>query len=161
MRLNVCRRSITAPEPSPRAACSREIRWRSTSTCFCTEVRSPSSWENASFIAGSASTAGRIRSKRLQRARSFFAQPGNGWPRRFRASRIRDVSTAPCSACPPVIQSAGCLIRVLKAHHGSVSHFVQSCESHRGGRPLPRSFPRRSPDRVVTRSSSSRWFRNC
>ena len=38
IRLKVWRRSITAAEPSPRAACSREIRWRSTSTCFCTEV---------------------------------------------------------------------------------------------------------------------------
>ena len=134
MRLNVWRRSMTTAQPSPRAACSREMRWRSTSTCFCTGLRSPSSWENASFIAGRASTAGRMQ---VERGGALFA---------FAPSRETDggggCAPGGCARsarhrAPPARRSSsrrGVLIEGGETHHGgSQAEWIRSSRGSADG----------------------------
>src|SRR5207249_1325487 len=82
--LRVCRRFTTTALPVPLAACSRLIRCRSTNTCRSNAERSCKLSENDSCISGSPSTCG-LTSSRIELRSAFFAQPGKGRLRRFRA----------------------------------------------------------------------------
>src|ERR1051325_5691363 len=80
---------MTIPLPTFLAACSRLTRWRSTSNCFSRAVRPSIDFEmDTSFISLVSPTDGCKRSRTRCRS-AFLAQPGNGNPRRFRASRTR------------------------------------------------------------------------
>src|SRR5438876_187000 len=86
----------TNPLPTPLAACSRLIKWRSTRICLSIELRLSIDSENAPPIWGKLSTAGRTTSSARTRS-AFFAQPGNGKPLRLRASRTRlDITIRSC-----------------------------------------------------------------
>ena len=89
---SVCFLFITTAEPTPFAACSREMRCRSTSTCFSSALKSCENTECDSAISGSASTAGFTHSNTPMRS-GFFAQPGKGKLRRLRAIRTRLLTT--------------------------------------------------------------------
>ena len=87
LRLALAARLATAL-PAPFAACSRLIKWRSTSTCLSNAARSCKPSENASCISGSSSTRDRICS-RIDVRSTFFAHPGKARLRKFRARRTR------------------------------------------------------------------------
>src|ERR1043166_7708206 len=84
------------PLPTPLAACSRLIKWRSTRICLSMARRLSIDSENAPAIWGKLSTAGRTASSALTRS-AFFAQPGNGKLFKLRANRTRlDITIRSC-----------------------------------------------------------------
>src|SRR6478609_5100269 len=83
---------MTMPEPDLAWHSSRLIRCRSTRICFCSSSRVSTGIARPRFICGSAATAC-MHWSRMSRFCASFAQPGNGWPARLRARRMRVMST--------------------------------------------------------------------
>src|SRR5882757_4964344 len=83
---------MTMPEPDLAWHSSRLMRWRSTRICFCSSSRVSTGMARPRFICGSAATAC-MHWSRISRFCASFAQPGNGWAARFRARRMRVMST--------------------------------------------------------------------
>src|SRR3954468_7124597 len=80
------------PEPALAWQSSRLIRWRSTRICFWSSSSVSTGIASPRFICGSAATAC-MHWSRISRFCASFAQPGNGCAARFRARRMRVMST--------------------------------------------------------------------
>jgi hypothetical protein len=83
---------ITTPLPCLEPLSSRLIRWRSTRICFSSSPSSPTPTRGRASGAPVEVTAAR-QARGSSRAAPGFAQPGNGWPARLRARRIRVIRT--------------------------------------------------------------------
>src|SRR5271157_2552531 len=117
----------TKPLPALLAACSRLIKWRSTRICLSSGPRLSIVSENAPVNWGKLSTAGRMVSRALIRS-VFFAQPGNGMLRRFRARRTRlDMTMRSCGPLRRAFSTGGLrnssMVMVLLRGH--VIHLVR------------------------------------
>ena len=83
---------ITTPAPPLAPLSSRLIRWRSTRICFSSSLSSPTVMLSERFIGEVAATASR-QIRRISSRCAGLAQPGKAVPERFRARRIRVIST--------------------------------------------------------------------
>src|SRR5690242_251298 len=107
MKHSVSSRFRTSPLPALLAACSRLIKCRSTRICLSSADKLSIVSEEASFISGNPSMAGRI-SSRMRTRSGFLAQPGKDASLIFRARRTRlDMTIRSCGPLRRAVSAGG------------------------------------------------------